>query len=132
MGNFFNKTKNLGNKDITEILYLKPSQLALLSQSELEIVSTDTLEKNYLIKGNNFKNIFQLKNKNLILLSEEKIDIISLKEKGKYNVEQTILLKTSKSFESNNKLYFLQNWPLSINIYEDSNKIYEQKNKILI
>lgn len=46
MGNFFNKTKNLGNKDITEILYLKPSQLALLSQSELEKVSTDTLEKN--------------------------------------------------------------------------------------
>ena len=44
--------------------------MALLSQSELEIVSTDTLEKNYLIKGNNFKNISQLKNKNLILLSD--------------------------------------------------------------
>ena len=57
MGIFFSKTKNIENKYIIKILSLNSNQLALLSESELEIISNDNLEQDILIKGNYYINI---------------------------------------------------------------------------
>ena len=85
MGNLFSKTKNIENKFVSEIKSLNTGQLALLSDSEIEIISQDTLETNITIKGECFINLFQISNGNVIIFSKSKIQIISLRNNTEYD-----------------------------------------------
>ena len=90
MGNLFSKTKNIENKFVSEIKPLNTGQLALLSDSEIEIISQDTLETNITIKGECFINLFQISNGNVIIFSKSKIQIISLRNNTEYDTIQEI------------------------------------------
>ena len=110
MGIFFSKTKSIEEKNILKILSLRSNQIALLSKYEIEIISKDTLETDLIIKGNNYKNISQLKNNYLVSLKENinGLDIISLQGKNNYQVEQTLDINALKLLEVKNDLFFLR------------------------
>ena len=136
MGNFFSRTKNIENKFINKIVSLYSSQLALLSNSEIEIISQDTLETNLIIKGNNFINIFQISNGNIIIFSDLKIEIISLIDNNEYTTIQEIEndnnIIHAKLLETKDELFFVKNNinnDILFDIYNNTNSSNEKIDK---
>ena len=136
MGNFFSRTKNIENKFINKIVSLYSSQLALLSNSEIEIISQDTLETNLIIKGNNFINIFQISNGNIIIFSDLKIEIISLIDNNEYTTIQEIEndnnIIHAKLLETKDELLFIKgniNYDILFDIYNNTNSSNEKIDK---
>jgi len=136
MGNFFSKTKNIENKFINKIVSFYSGQLALLSNSEIEIISQDTLETNIVIKGNNFINIFQISNGNIIIFSDLKIQIISLIDNNEYTTIQEIKKDNkiihAKLLETKDELLFIKgniNYDILFDIYNNTNSSNEKINK---
>ena len=142
MGNFFSRTKNIENKFINKIVSLYSSQLALLSNSEIEIISQDTLETNITIKGDNFINLFQVSNGNIIIFSDFKIQIISLKDNTEYATVQEIendnKIMLVKLLETKDELFFIKeniNYDKLFDIYNNttlSNEKINKKNNFVI
>ena len=136
MGNFFSKTKNIENKFINKIVSLYSGQLALLSNSEIEIISQDTLETNITIKGDNFINLFQISNGNIVIFSDLKIKIISLKYNNEYDTIQEIAndnkIIFAKLLQTNDEVFFIKkkiNYDILIDIYNNTTSSNEKINK---
>ena len=139
MGNLFSKTKNIENKFVSEIKPLNTGQLALLSDSEIEIISQDTLETNIPIKGDCFINLFQISNGNVLIFSKSKIQIISLKNNTEYNTIQEIEndcdIFYAKLFEIKEELFFIRqnygnkNNNILFEIYNNTNSTIEKIDK---
>ena len=136
MGNFFSKTKNIENKFINKIVSLYSGQLALLSNSEIEIISQDTLETNITIKGDNFINLFQISNGNIVIFSDLKIKIISLKYNNEYDTIQEIENDNKiifvKLLQTKDEIFFIKkkiNYDILIDIYNNTTSSNEKINK---
>ena len=136
MGNFFSRTKNIENKFINKIVSLHSGHLALLSSSEIEIISQDNLETIITIKGNNFINIFQIPNGNIIIFSDLNIQIISLIDNTEYTTIQEIennnKIIHAKLLETKDELFFIKdniNHDILFDIYNNTNSSNEKIDK---
>ena len=119
MGNLFSKTKNIENKFVSEIKPLNTGQLALLSDSEIEIISQDTLETNITIKGECFINLFQISNGNVIIFSKSKIQIISLRNNKECDTIQEI--------ENDGDIFYAKLFEIKEELFFRKGKIWKQK-----
>lgn len=80
------------NKKIIKFLKLNNSNLALLRDDDIEIISHQNLESLFIIDSDiNNNDLIQTKNGNLVLCSRYKIIVISLLENNTYNFKQTIM-----------------------------------------
>ena len=80
------------NKKIIKFLKLNNSNLALLRDDDIEIISHQNLESLFIIDTDfNNNDLIQTKNGNLVLCSRYKIIVISLLENNTYNIKQTIM-----------------------------------------
>ena len=80
------------NKKIIKFVKLNNSNLALLRDDDIEIISHQNLESLFIIDTDfNNNDLIQTKNGNLVLCSRYKIIVISLLENNTYNIKQTIM-----------------------------------------
>ena len=91
MGSKYSTSREI-NKQLIKFLKLNNSNLALLTEDDIEIISHQNLESLFKIDIEfNNNDLIQTKNGNLILCSQYKIIVISLSENNTYNIEQTIM-----------------------------------------
>ena len=135
MGSKYSTSREI-NKQLIKFLKLNNSNLALLTEDDIEIISHQNLESLFKIDIEfNNNDLIQTKNGNLILCSQYKIIVISLSENNTYNIEQTIM--NNKKPIGNNILevkedLFCFYYKTNVHIYHyNSNKEYTYSTNIV-
>ena len=135
MGSKYSTSREI-NKQLIKFLKLNNSNLALLTEDDIEIISHQNLESLFKIDIEfNNNDLIQTKNGNLILCSQYKIIVISLSENNTYNIEQTIMNNKkpigNKILEVKEDLFCFY-YKTNVHIYHyNSNKEYTYSTNIV-